>query len=235
MAYGDKNIPKVNKIFGPGNQFVTAAKNIVSIDPAGSAIDMPAGPSELLIIADNSVNPKFAASDLLSQAEHGNDSQVILLTDDETIARSIVDEVKNQSKYLERKEFIKNSLKNSFVIVMENLEQAVHFSNEYAPEHLILSVSKLSKYEKLITNAGSVFLGNYSPESAGDYASGTNHSLPTSGYAKTFGGVTVESFMKSMTTQRLTKKGLKELSKTIITIAELEKLEAHANAVKIRI
>ncbi len=235
MAYGDNNIPKVNKIFGPGNQFVTAAKNIVSIDPEGCAIDMPAGPSELLVIADSSANPKFVAADLLSQAEHGNDSQVILLTDEIEIVDQVSEELKNQTAELERKEFIKSSLKNSFIIITENIEQAIDFSNEYAPEHLILSVKQLKKYEKMITNAGSLFLGNYSPESAGDYASGTNHSLPTSGYAKTFGGVTVESFMKSMTTQRLTKSGLKELSKTIITLAELEKLDAHANAVKLRI
>jgi histidinol dehydrogenase len=235
MAYGDKKIPKVNKIFGPGNQFVTAAKNLVSIDPAGCAIDMPAGPSELLVIADSSANPKFIAADLLSQAEHGNDSQVILLTDENDIAVKVREELKIQTDKLERKEFIKNSLKNSFVIITKNIEQAVEISNEYAAEHLILSVKLLKKYERMITNAGSLFLGNYSPESAGDYASGTNHSLPTSGYAKTFGGVTVESFMKSMTTQRLTKNGLKKLSKTIITLAELEKLDAHAKAVKVRI
>jgi histidinol dehydrogenase len=235
MAYGDKKIPKVNKIFGPGNQFVTAAKNLVSIDPDGCAIDMPAGPSELLVIADSSANPRFVAADLLSQAEHGNDSQVILLTNKIEIADRVTDQLKIQTAKLERKEFIKNSLKNSFVIITENIEQAVGISNEHVPEHLILSVKHLKKYEKMITNAGSLFLGNYSPESAGDYASGTNHSLPTSGYAKTFGGVTVESFMKSMTTQKLSKSGLKELSKTIITLAELEKLDAHANAVKVRI
>ena len=235
MAYGDKNISNVNKIFGPGNQFVTAAKKLVSIDPEGCAIDMPAGPSELLIIADSSANLKFVAADLLSQAEHGNDSQVILLTTEIEITDKVGDELKNQSAELKRTEFIKNSLKNSFVIVTENIEQAIEFSNEYAPEHLILSVKQLKKYEKRITNAGSLFLGNYSPESAGDYASGTNHSLPTSGYAKTFGGVTVESFMKSMTTQKLAKSGLNDLSKTIITLAKLEKLDAHANAVKVRI
>ncbi|MBL1215670.1 MAG: histidinol dehydrogenase [Ignavibacteriae bacterium] len=235
MAFGDEKIQKVNKIFGPGNQFVTAAKNLVSIDPDGCAIDMPAGPSELLVIADNSANPKFVAADLLSQAEHGNDSQVILLTDEIDIAKKVIAEVKCKASKLDRKNIVKNSLKNSFIVVTENIEQAINFSNEYAPEHLILSVSNIRKYEKLITNAGSLFLGNYSPESAGDYASGTNHSLPTSCYAKTFGGVTVESFMKSMTTQRLTKSGLKDLSETIITLAELEKLDAHANAVKVRI
>ena len=235
MAYGDKSFPKVDKIYGPGNQYVTAAKNLVSIDPDGCAIDMPAGPSELLVIADKTSNPKYLAADLLSQAEHGIDSQVILLTDEIQIARAVNIEISEQLKYLKRKEFIEKSLINSFAVVIQNLEEAIKFSNEYAPEHLILSVKQLSKYEKLINNAGSVFLGSYSPESAGDYASGTNHSLPTSGFVKSFGGVTVESFMKSITTQKLSKRGLKSLSDTIITLAELEELDAHANAVKVRI
>ncbi|MBI1938719.1 MAG: histidinol dehydrogenase [Ignavibacteriales bacterium] len=236
MAYGTGSIEKVNKIFGPGNQYVTAAKAVVSTDPdsAGCTIDMLAGPSEVLIIADETASPEFAAADLLSQAEHGTDSQSILLTTSETFAKKVIAEVDKQLKVLPRKELAKKSLQNSFILVFENVNDAVEFSNKYAPEHLILNIKNSSGYLKKIRNAGSVFIGEYSPESAGDYASGTNHSLPTYGYAKSIGGVTVESFMKTTTFQKLTKSGLKKLSPVITKLAEVEKLDAHANAVKIR-
>ncbi|MBK7978434.1 MAG: histidinol dehydrogenase [Ignavibacteriae bacterium] len=235
MAYGTEEISKVDKIFGPGNQFVAAAKALVSIDPNGCAIDMIAGPSELLVIADDSADPKFIASDLLSQAEHGNDSQVILCTTSIHLSRKVAQEIKVQTENLERKEFVKGSLDNSFIIVFDKIDDAIEFSNSYAPEHLILNFinvkSKLSK----IRNAGSVFVGQYSPESVGDYASGTNHSLPTYGYAKSIGGVSVEQFMKGITFQQLSKEGLFNISKSVIELANTEKLQAHANAVKIRL
>ncbi len=235
MAYGTEEISKVDKIFGPGNQFVAAAKALVSIDPNGCAIDMIAGPSELLVIADDSADPKFIASDLLSQAEHGNDSQVILCTTSIHLSRKVKQEIKIQTENLERKEFVKGSLDNSFIIVFDKIDDAIEFSNSYAPEHLILNFinvkSKLSK----IRNAGSVFVGQYSPESVGDYASGTNHSLPTYGYAKSIGGVSVEQFMKGITFQQLSKEGLFNISKSVIELANTEKLQAHANAVKIRL
>ncbi len=230
----DKKIQKVSKIFGPGNQYVTAAKLLVSIDPEGSSIDMPAGPSELLIIADEFANPAFVAADLLSQAEHGIDSQVILVTNSVGLEKTIRKEIENQLKLLPRKKLASASLKNSFSLIVKDIKKGIEFSNFYAPEHLILNVKNSVKYKSKIKNAGSVFLGNYSPESAGDYASGTNHSLPTYGFAKSFGGVTVESFMKSVTFQSLTKKGLKNISETVQTLAETEELIAHKNAVKIR-
>ena len=235
MAYGDKNFQKVNKIFGPGNQFVTYAKMLISQDPDAAQIDMPAGPSEMLLIADDSANPKFVASDLLSQAEHGVDSQVILITVSKKLAEEVKEEVKIQLKVLPRKEYAEKSLKNSLIIILNSLNDAVKISNFYAPEHLIINVKKPKKIVEKILNAGSVFLGQYSPESAGDYASGTNHSLPTNGLAKTTGGVSVEMFMKAMTFQTLTKKGLNNLADVIIRLAEIEGLTAHANAVKVRI
>jgi len=234
LTTGDKKIPGVSKIFGPGNQYVTAAKLLVSIDPEGCSIDMPAGPSELLIIADESANPAFVASDLLSQAEHGIDSQVILVTNSVDLEKKIQQEIEKQLKMLPRKKLASASLKNSFSLIVKKVRQAIEFSNFYAPEHLILNAKNPAKYKPEIKNAGSVFLGNYSPESAGDYASGTNHSLPTYGFAKSFGGVTVDSFMKSVTFQSLTKKGLKNISETVQTLAETEELIAHRNAVKIR-
>jgi histidinol dehydrogenase len=234
MSYGDKSIPKVSKIFGPGNQYVTAAKFLVSIDPDGCSIDMPAGPSELLIIADEFANPAFVAADLLSQAEHGIDSQVVLVTNSVDLEKKIQQEIEKQLKTLPRKKLASASLKNSFSLIVKNILQGIEFSNLYAPEHLILNVKSPARYKAKVKNAGSVFLGNYSPESAGDYASGTNHSLPTYGFAKSFGGVTVESFMKSVTFQSLTKKGLKNISGTVQTLAETEELIAHRNAVKIR-
>ena len=233
-AYGDISIKKVDKIFGPGNQYVTAAKTLVSIDPQGCAIDMPAGPSEVLVIADDNANPSYIASDLLSQAEHGVDSQVILLTTSEKLIAQVQVEIKKQKKYLSRERFIDGALKNSFVLLVDSIEEAIELSNDYAPEHLILNVSNAGKYRKKIVNAGSVFLGSYSAESIGDYASGTNHSLPTYGYAKTFGGISVESFMKTMTFQNVNKSGFKNIASTVIKMASLEKLDAHANAIKVR-
>ena len=235
MAYGDINISKVDKIFGPGNQFVTTAKLIVSIDFEGSAIDMPAGPSEVLVIADENTNPEFAAADLLSQAEHGADSQVVLVSTSENLISQIIKAIKVQLEDLPRKEIAKKALEKSFSLLVENIDDAIRFSNSYAPEHLILNINNAESYKSKIINAGSVFIGQYSPESAGDYASGTNHSLPTYGYAKTYGGVSVDTFMKSMTFQKLSKAGLENISETVETLAEVEGLIAHKNAVKIRI
>ena len=235
MAYGTEEISKVDKIFGPGNQFVAAAKALVSIDPNGCAIDMIAGPSELLVIADDSADPKFIASDLLSQAEHGNDSQVILCTTSIHLSRKVKQEIKIQTENLERKEFVKGSLDNSFIIVFDKIDDAIEFSNSYAPEHLILNFKNVKSKLSKIRNAGSVFVGQYSPESVGDYASGTNHSLPTYGYAKSIGGVSVEQFMKGITFQQLSKEGLFNISESVIELANTEKLQAHANAVKIRL
>ncbi len=235
MAYGDINISKVDKIFGPGNQFVTTAKLIVSIDFDGSAIDMPAGPSEVLVIADENTNPEFAAADLLSQAEHGADSQVVLVSTSENLISQTIEAIKVQLEDLPRKEIAKKALEKSFSLIVENIDDAIRFSNSYAPEHLILNINNAESYKSKITNAGSVFVGQYSPESAGDYASGTNHSLPTYGYAKTYGGVSVDTFMKSMTFQKLSKAGLENISGTVETLAEVEELIAHKNAVRIRI
>lgn len=235
MAYGCDSIPKVNKIFGPGNQYVTAAKLTASIDTGGCAIDMPAGPSEVLVIADESADPSFVASDLLSQAEHGADSQVVLVSTSESNSEIILSELKKLLASLPRKQLAEKAIENSFVLIVENIEQAVWFSNTYAPEHLIINISNPAAIKNSIINAGSVFLGQYSPESAGDYASGTNHSLPTYGYAKTFGGVTVESFMKTVTFQQLSKEGLKNISDTVMTLAETEQLTAHKNAISIRL
>lgn len=235
MAYGDKNFEKVNKIFGPGNRYVTYAKMLVSTDYDGAAIDMAAGPSEVLIIADKNANAEFVASDLISQAEHGADSQVILLTTSKILANKVVDEISKQIKILERKTIIKSSLKNARIIVTKNIDESIEISNYYAPEHLILNCENYNEYVSKVKNAGSVFLGEYSPESAGDYSSGTNHSLPTYGLAKSIGGITVEMFMKSVSFQELTKSGLKNISQSIITLATVEKLQGHANAVKVRL
>ncbi|MFA7420965.1 MAG: histidinol dehydrogenase [Melioribacteraceae bacterium] len=235
MAYGTESVNKVDKIFGPGNQFVTAAKTFVSNDPKGCLIDMPAGPSEVLVIADENADDSFVASDLLSQAEHGSDSQVILLTTSEKLADEVVDQVNRQLEELPRSKTAKECLKNSFILIVDSIDEAISLSNDYAPEHLIINVDKAEKYLNKIKNAGSVFVGAYSPESVGDYASGTNHSLPTYGYAKAIGGVSVEAFMKSITFQKLTKKGLQNISGTVIRMAEAEKLDAHANAVNMRL
>jgi len=232
MAYGTETIPKADKIFGPGNQWVTAAKQLVNAD--GVAIDMPAGPSEVLVIADDSANPNFVASDLLSQAEHGPDSQVVLISTSETFIDAVSKEIDNFTKQLSRKEIIEKSLLNSVIILVNNLEEAITISNNYAPEHLILSVENSEAIAENVINAGSVFLGNYSPESAGDYASGTNHTLPTNGFASAYSGVSLDSFMKKITFQRLSKYGLSKLGKTIQTMAEEEGLDAHKLAVTIR-
>lgn len=235
MAYGNEEISKVDKIFGPGNQFVTAAKILVNSDPDGCLVDMPAGPSEVLVIADKYADASFIASDLLSQAEHGKDSQVILLADDKKIIDDVLKEIDVQKEYLPRKEYVEQCLKSSYALLVNSISDGIIFSNKYAPEHLILNVDQAESYVDKINNAGSVFIGAYSPESAGDYASGTNHSLPTYGYAKSIGGVSVEMFMKAITFQNLTKSGLEKISQTVIQLAETEKLLAHANAIRVRL
>jgi len=233
MSLGTKNVPKVNKIFGPGNQYVTSAK-LHSID-YNTAIDMPAGPSELLVLADSKANPNYVASDLLSQAEHGPDSQVILVSLCKVLIEKVEKSLKNQSKKLDRIDFINQSISNSKLIYFENKEEAVEFINEYAPEHYIINVEDETYFIENLVNAGSVFIGNYTPESAGDYASGTNHTLPTNGNAKQYSGVNLDSFMKTITFQKISKKGLINISKTVETMAEAEGLQAHKNAVTIRI
>lgn len=235
MAYGVDKIKKVDKIFGPGNQYVTAAKSLISIDPEGCSIDMPAGPSEVLVIADETANPKFAAADLLSQAEHGADSQVILISTYDDFLNKIDFEIAEQLSQLPRKEIARKALKNSLLIKSNTIEEAIEFSNDYAPEHLILQIKDSKKYLPKIQNAGSVFLGNYSPESVGDYASGTNHSLPTYGYAKTYSGVNLLSFMKGITYQEISQEGLQSLGKTVMDLANAEGLKAHSNAVEVRL
>lgn len=233
MTFGTESISKVDKIFGPGNQYVTAAK--VLAQDFGVAIDMPAGPSEVLVIADSSANPTFCAADLLSQAEHGSDSQVIFIAADETIFDKTLKEIEVQLKELPRNEIAKKTLKNSQFILLDSVETALELSNKYAPEHLILSVKNSENYINLIQNAGSVFLGNYSPEAAGDYATGTNHTLPTNGFARNYSGVSLDSFVKKITFQNLTLKGLQNIGKSVELMAEAEGLFAHKNAVSLRL
>jgi len=233
MAYGTETIPKVYKIFGPGNQYVTAAKQLVSLREV--AIDMPAGPSEVEVMADETANPVFVAADLLSQAEHGADSQVLLVTTSEKLVEEVKDQLLIQLNKLPRKEIAEKALENSKIIVVKSLEEAIAFTNEYAPEHLIISTKSYMVVSENIVNAGSVFLGNMTPESAGDYASGTNHTLPTNGYAKAYNGVNLDSFVRKITFQQLTPEGLINLSNAIILMAENEGLQGHANAVKLRI
>ena len=233
MAYGTESVPKVHKIFGPGNQYVTAAKQLVSMNEV--AIDMPAGPSEVMVVADESANPAFVASDLLSQAEHGADSQVILVSNNQNLIKQVKTEISLQLEKLPRKEFAEKSLEHSVLIVMENEQETVDLINEYAPEHLILSTKNYSELAEKVINAGSVFLGNFTPESAGDYASGTNHTLPTNGWARTYSGVNLDSFMKKITFQEITENGLKSIGQAIETMAAAEKLEAHKNAVSLRL
>ena len=233
MAYGTESIPRVFKIFGPGNQYVTKAKEL--IQQAGVAIDMPAGPSEVLVIADDSCNPAFVAADLLSQAEHGADSQVILLSNSKKVVEQCLAEVDEQVKKLPRRETALKALANSKAIVMSDIEECIEFSNIYAPEHLIIASENAHQFAESISNAGSVFLGNYSCESAGDYASGTNHTLPTNGYAKNYSGVSLDSFVKKITFQELSKKGISNIGKAIEIMAEAEELIAHKNAVTIRL
>ncbi len=233
MAYGTESVPKVYKIFGPGNQYVTAAKQLVSLHDV--AIDMPAGPSEVEIIADETSNPVFVAADLLSQAEHGADSQTILITVSEKIIEPVMEQIELQLEKLPRKEIAKKALENSKIILLKTLEEAVEMTNDYAPEHLIISTRFYLGVAQNIVNAGSVFLGNYSPESAGDYASGTNHTLPTNGNAKAYSGVNLDSFVRKITFQQLTQEGLTNISNAIILMAENEELMAHSNAVKVRL
>ncbi|PTX20073.1 histidinol dehydrogenase [Pontibacter mucosus] len=233
MAFGTQSVPAVYKIFGPGNQYVTVAKQLVS--KTGVAIDLPAGPSEVLVMADESANPAFVAADLLSQAEHGADSQVVLLTTSEEILQQVEQELDAQLNVLPRREFATKALENSLGVVLDSRQEMLDFSNLYAPEHLILSVADFEELMDGITNAGSVFLGHYSPESAGDYASGTNHTLPTNGYARAYSGVSLDSFVKKITFQYITREGLQIIGKTIETMAEAEGLEAHKNAVSIRL
>jgi histidinol dehydrogenase len=233
MAFGTESIPKVDKIFGPGNQYVTAAKQ--AAQQMGVAIDMPAGPSEVLIIADKTCNPAFVAADLLSQAEHGVDSQVILLSDNEIVIDKILSELGQQLRALPRKEIAEKALENSKAILLETLNECVEFSNKYAPEHLILAVGVARNLVSQITKAGSVFLGNYSCESAGDYASGTNHTLPTNGYARSYSGVSLDSFVTKITFQELSKEGIRNIGPAIELMAEAEQLFAHKNAVTLRL
>jgi len=233
MAFGTATVPKVYKIFGPGNQYVTCAKQLIQQD--GIAIDMPAGPSEVCVLADDSAVAGFIAADLLSQAEHGVDSQVLLVTCSETLVKSVEGELKKQLESLPRKNIAQKALENSKSIVVKNIDEAIELVNEYAAEHLIISCKDDEAIAEKIVNAGSIFLGNYSPESVGDYASGTNHTLPTNGFAKAYSGVSVDSFVKKITYQKLTQQGLQNIGKTIELMAEAEGLDAHKNAVSIRI
>jgi histidinol dehydrogenase len=233
MACGTETIPKVYKIFGPGNQYVTAAKQLVSL--RDTAIDMPAGPSEVEVLADESAVPEYVAADLLSQAEHGADSQSILITVSEALIPAVEEAIAQQLEVLPRKETALKALENSRIILLRTLEEAVEMTNVYAPEHLIIATRYYEGVADRIVNAGSVFLGNFTPESAGDYVSGTNHTLPTNGYAKAYSGVNLDSFLRKITFQEISRDGLTNLSNAIIIMAEEEQLQAHSNAVKIRI
>ena len=232
MAYGTESVPKVDKIFGPGNRYVTLAKQLVS--GRNTSIDMPAGPSEVMVMADESADARFVAADLLSQAEHGRDSQAMVVCNSEALAEAVMAEVERQAALLSRGEYIAESLKNSRAVVFASRQQMIAFANAYAAEHLIVSMQDAWSVVDKITAAGSIFVGNYSPESAGDYASGTNHTLPTSGWAHSCSGVNIDSFMRKMTIQELSKEGLQGLSSTIVAMADAEGLEAHAAAVKVR-
>ncbi len=233
MAFGTETIPAVYKIFGPGNQYVTCAKQLVQ--QYGIAIDMPAGPSEVAVYADETADPCFVAADLLSQAEHGVDSQVLLVVSAESLIDRTRLEIKKQLEKLPRKELARKALQNSRIILVKDDEEAIDLLNEYAPEHLIISCADADRVADKVINAGSVFIGNYSPESAGDYASGTNHTLPTNGFAKAYSGVSVDSFVKKITFQKLNEEGLKNIGPAVIAMAEAEGLEAHAQAVRLRI
>jgi histidinol dehydrogenase len=233
MAYGTESVPKVYKIFGPGNPYVVAAKQLASLTDV--AIDMPAGPSEVEIIADETANPAFIAADFLSQSEHGEDSQSVLVTTSEALAEAVKEEIKKQLSGLPRRNFIEKSLSHSRIIILKDNAEMLEFTNQYAPEHLIIQTADYAALSSGIVNAGSVFLGAYTPESAGDYASGTNHTLPTKGYAKMYSGVNLDSFMRKMTFQEITEKGLRSIGATIEVMAENEQLLAHKNAVTVRI
>lgn len=234
MAYGTETVSKVDKIFGPGNQFVTKAKTIIQ-STTTTAIDMPAGPSEVLVIADETANPTFIAADLLAQAEHGMDSQSILVCTSSKIAEAVLTEIDKQLSVLPRAEIAKVAIENSYIVVTQSLEEAMDFSNQYAPEHLILATEDWKSITGKIINAGSVFLGNLTPESAGDYASGTNHTLPTSSYARAYSGVSVDSFVKKITFQHITPEGIENVGPSVEVLAELEGLHAHKNAVTVRL
>ena len=233
MAYGTESVPKVYKIFGPGNQYVTAAKQLVSLRDV--AIDMPAGPSEVEVLADESANPTFVAADLLSQAEHGVDSQALLITTSATLQQAVKAEVERQLALLPRKEIAEKSLANSKLIVVSSMDEALEMTNQYAPEHLIIETTNPEEEAAHVVNAGSVFLGSYSPESAGDYASGTNHTLPTNGYAKAYSGVSLDSFIRKITFQQLTREGIQRIGPAIEIMAANEHLDAHKQAVTVRI
>ncbi|WP_291586932.1 histidinol dehydrogenase [Bacteroides sp.] len=233
MAYGTESVPKVYKIFGPGNQYVTAAKQLVSLRDV--AIDMPAGPSEVEVLADDSANPVFVAADLLSQAEHGVDSQAVLITTSEKLQDDVMKEVERQLAELPRREIAEKSLANSKLILVKDMDEALELTNEYAPEHLIVETENYRKIAERVINAGSVFLGAFSPESAGDYASGTNHTLPTNGYAKAYSGVSLDSFIRKITFQEIRPEGMKAIGPAIEIMAANEQLEAHKNAVSVRL
>ena len=235
MAFGTETIPKVDKIFGPGNQYVTAAKMILQNSEAMISIDMPAGPSEVLVIADETADPEFIAADLLSQAEHGSDSQVVLVVTKNADLDAINSATSKQLDALSRKQFASDALEKSFTIVVESTQQAMEFSNRYAPEHLIINTSDAEELADSVHNAGSVFVGQWTPESMGDYASGTNHTLPTYGYARMYSGVSLHSFQKFITTQTISKEGLQKLGPIVETLAEVEGLHAHKNAVSLRL
>ncbi|MBI2282926.1 MAG: histidinol dehydrogenase [Bacteroidetes bacterium] len=233
MAYGTDTVPQVYKIFGPGNQYVTCAKQLVQQE--GIAIDMPAGPSEVCVLADDTADAAFVAADLLSQAEHGVDSQVLLVTTSASLVKLVQAELEQQLVQLSRKELAAKALANSMAILVKNREEALALVNEYAAEHLIISCKDTDELAAQVVNAGSVFIGNYSPESVGDYASGTNHTLPTNGFARAYSGVSVDSFVKKVTYQKLSQQGLQNIAETVVLMAEAEGLDAHANAVRVRL
>ena len=232
LAYGTKSVPKVHKIFGPGNQYVTAAKQMIQQE--GVAIDMPAGPSEVCVYADETSIASFVAADLLSQAEHGADSQVLLIASTIELVEEVQKEIEMQLTLLPRKDLAKKALENSKAVVLSNTEDSIAMINEYAPEHLILSINNAAQVAEKIINAGSIFIGNFSPESVGDYASGTNHTLPTNGFAKAYSGVSMDSFVKKITFQQLTERGLENIAPTVIEMASAEGLQAHSKAVELR-
>lgn len=234
MAYGTESIPKVDKIFGPGNQYVTMAKTLIQ-STTNTAIDMPAGPSEVLVIADDTANPVFVAADLLAQAEHGVDSQAVLVSSSSEILEETLIQLKKQLEVLPRKDIAAKAIENSYAILVADIREAMNFSNEYAPEHLILATDNWERITGNITNAGSVFAGNLTPESAGDYASGTNHTLPTSAYARSYSGVSLDSFIKKITFQHISESGIRNLGPSIEILAEIEGLHAHKNSVTVRL
>ncbi|MFC4892751.1 histidinol dehydrogenase [Pseudofrancisella aestuarii] len=235
LAYGTETVPKVNKIYGPGNSWVTEAKQQVSHDSQGAAIDLPAGPSEVLVIADESANPKFVAADLLAQAEHGVDSQALLITDSQNLANKVKEEVIKQTSIAQRKEIIEKSLLNSAIIVIKSVDEAINIANEYASEHLILNIKNADDYVEKIENAGAVFVGPWAAEALGDYVTGSNHVLPTYGYAKAYSGLATIDFMKAISIQNVSKEGIKNIGKMAMRLADIEGLKAHENAIAIRL